>query len=147
MTMYDKSITVLDGVLGALVEGKKIPAGILDALRGLLAEDAAAKPSENSVAVVAPASVDDVDTGVIGRQLTEDLSDEEREVSESVRSSILQSEQSVDVTPLTPSSGESSIVPVQLHGEPRRLHVPEGGSKEPVPTPVTSGPRRARVHV
>ncbi|HGK7311029.1 hypothetical protein [Aeromonas caviae] len=141
MTMYDKSITVLDGVLGALVEGKKIPPGILDALRGLLVDDAATVQPENSVAVVAP------DSGAISRQLTDHLSDEEREVSESVQGSILQSAPSVSVTPLTPSSGESSIVPVQLHGEPRRLHVPEGGSEASLQTPAAAGPRRPRVKV
>ena len=141
MTMYNKSITVLDGVLGALVEGKKIPPGILDALRGLLVDDAATVQPENNVAVVAPGS------GAISSQFADHLSDEEREVSESVRGSILQSAPSVSVTPLTPSSGESSIVPVQLHGEPRRLHVPEGGSEASLQTQEAAGPRRARVKV
>lgn len=124
ITMYDKSITVLDAVLASLSAGKKIPPGVLEALQSLHAESvhngAEEREVKDDMAESMSVEPQELQGGVDSKQSSR-LDDEALEVAQSV-SDAVNNEAESTATPLTVDADSTLMAPSSLRQQrPQRL--------------------------
>lgn len=121
ITMYDKSITVLDSVLASLSAGKKIPQGVLEALQSLHTESVHNGAGEREVMAESMSAEPQALQGESDSKKSSRSDDEALEVAQSVSATVNNETESA-ATPLIVDAAPTSMAPSTLRQQrPQRL--------------------------